>query len=181
MRPLQPSRQRSPMNPDPIQEPPVTTRSRERGFTLIEMLIVVLMVSILASAAMPLAALTKKRANEAELHQALRQIRTALDDYKRAWDQGRIEHHAGDSGYPPNLEALVKGVPDVTSTKGAKMYFLRRIPRDPLASPDLPAAQTWGLRSYSSPPDAPAPGEDVFDVYSTAEGVSLDGTPYRSW
>ncbi|HET8869227.1 MAG TPA: type II secretion system protein [Aquabacterium sp.] len=159
----------------------MTTCNRERGFTLIEMVIVVLMVSILASAAMPLAALTKKRAKEAELHDALRQIRTALDDYKRAWDQGRIEHQAGQSGYPPNLMILVKGVPDVTSIKGGRLYFLRRLPRDPFAEPDLPAAQTWGLRSYSSPPDAPAAGEDVFDVYSQTEGVSLDGTPYRTW
>lgn len=153
----------------------------QRGFTLIEMVVVVLMVSILASAAMPMVALSKKRSQEAELRQALRTVRTALDDYKHAWDQGRIERRTDQSGYPPNLDVLVKGVADASSPKGGRIYFLRRLPRDPFANPDLPAAATWGLRSYASPPDSPAPGADVFDVYSLTEGVSLDGTPYRRW
>lgn len=154
---------------------------RSRGFTLIEMVVVVLIVSILASAAIPLAALHKKRTQEAELRQALRMLRTALDDYKRAWDQGRIDKKPEDSGYPPSLDALVKGVKDASSPKGLRIYFLRRLPRDPFADPTLPAAQTWGLRSYASPPDAPALGADVFDVYSTSDGVALDGTRYRQW
>lgn len=153
----------------------------QRGFTLIEMVIVVMMVGILASAAMPLAAMSKKRAQEAELRQALRTLRGAIDDYKHAWDQGRIERKAEQNGYPPNLLVLVNGVPDVSSPKAGRIYFLRRLPRDPFAPADVPAAQTWGLRSYASPPDAPAPGADVFDVYSLTEGVSLDGTPYRRW
>ena len=153
----------------------------QAGFTLIEMVVVVLMVSILASAAMPLAALSKKRSQEADLRLALRTIRTALDDYKRAWAAGRIEHRMDQSGYPPNLDVLVQGVPDAAAAKGGRIYFLRRLPRDPFADPDVPAATSWGLRSYSSPPDAPTPGADVFDVYSKTEGVSLDGTPYRRW
>lgn len=154
----------------------------QRGFTLIEMVVVVLMVGILASAAMPLAALHKQRSQEAELREALRTVRTAIDAYKRAWDQGRIEHRADESGYPPSLEVLVQGVPDATSPKGEKIYFLRRLPRDPFAQDaTLPAAETWGLRSYASPPDAPAPGKDVFDVHSLKEGVAMDGTPYPSW
>lgn len=153
----------------------------QRGFTLIEMVVVVLMVSILASAAMPLAAMSKRRSQEAELRQSLRAIRGALDDYKRAWDQGRIEHKPDQSGYPPNLDVLVKGVADVSSTKTQRIYFLRRLPRDPFASPELAAAATWGLRSYASPADEPTPGTDVFDVYSLTQGVGLDGTPYRRW
>ncbi|MFN4264548.1 MAG: type II secretion system protein [Aquabacterium sp.] len=155
--------------------------AKSRGFTLIEMIVVVLMVSILASAAMPLAAMSKRRAQEAELRESLRTIRSAIDDYKRAWDQGRIEKKPDQTGYPPRLEVLVEGVVDTSSAEGRRIYFLRRLPRDPFAAPDLPAAQTWGLRSYASPPDAPQAGADVFDVYPQAGGVSLDGTPYRRW
>ncbi len=153
----------------------------ERGFTLIEMVVVVLIVGILASAAMPLAALNKQRAREATLRQNLRVLRTAIDDYKRAWDQGRIEKKVDATGYPPNLEVLSKGVKDIGSAQGGMIYFLRRVPRDPFADPELADAKTWGLRSYASPPDAPAAGADVFDVYSTADGVGLDGTAYRQW
>jgi len=160
---------------------PIPHQTADKGFTLIEMIVVVLIVSILASAAMPLATLHKRRMQEAELRQNLRILRTALDDYKKAWDRGQIEKHTDDTGYPPNLEMLVKGVPDATNPKSARMYFLRRIPRDPFADADLADAKTWGLRSYASPPDAPAPGRDVFDVYSPSEGVGLDGTPYRQW
>jgi general secretion pathway protein G len=156
--------------------------ARQRGFTLIEMVVVVLMVGILASAAMPLAALHQQRTREADLREALRTLRTAIDAYKRSWDQGRIEHRAEESGYPPSLEVLVQGVPDATSPKGERIYFLRRLPRDPFAQDaSLPAAETWGLRSYASPPDAPAPGKDVFDVHSLKDGVAMDGTPYQSW
>lgn len=152
-----------------------------RGFTLIEMVVVVLIVSILASAAMPLAALHKRRTKEAELRQSLRVLRTALDDYKRAWDQGRIEKKLDESGYPPTLDVLVNGVKDATSTKGHRIYFLRRLPRDPFGDPDLPDGRTWGLRSYASSPDAPSPGADVFDVYSQSDAMALDGTRYRQW
>ena len=160
------------------------TRRRARppsGFTLIEMVVVVMIVAILASAAMPLAALNKRRGQEAELRQALRTIRTALDDYKTAWDAGRIEKKAGSSGYPPDLATLVDGVRDTSDAQGRRIYFLRRLPRDPFADPLLPAMRSWGLRSYASPPDAPAAGADVFDVYSLADGIGLDGTPYRQW
>lgn len=158
------------------------TRSVDsRGFTLIEMVVVVLMVSILASAAMPLAAMSKRRAQEVELRESLRQIRAAIDDYKRAWDQGRIEKKPDQTGYPPRLEVLVEGVVDASSAEGKRIYFLRRLPRDPFSDRQLLAAQTWGVRSYASPPDAPQAGADVFDVYSQSGGVSLDGTPYRRW
>lgn len=151
------------------------------GFTLIEMVVVVLIVSILASAVMPLATIQKRRQQETDLRDNLRQIRRALDEYKRAWDSGKIEHRVEDSGYPPNLETLVQGVKDVSTPKGGKLYFLRRIPRDPFSDPDLPDAKSWGLRSYASPPEAPAPGKDVFDVYSLSSATGLDGTPYGKW
>ena len=157
------------------------TMAQQRGFTLIEMVVVVMLVGILASAAMPLAALNKRRAQETELREALRTIRLALDSYKRAVDQGRIEKKPDESGFPPNLDVLVTGVPDVLSTQGARIYFLRRLPRDPFADKQLPAASTWGLRSYASPPEAPAQGRDVFDVYSLSDAVGIDGTPYRQW
>lgn len=157
------------------------SRPAARGFTLIEMIVVVLMVSILASAAMPLMSLHKRRAQEAELRDNLRTIRRAIDDYKRAWDAGKLEKKADETGYPPSLNVLVQGVKDVTQADDRKIYFLRRLPRDPLAASDVPAEETWGLRSYGSPPDAPEPGEDVFDVHSRAPGKGLDGTPYRQW
>lgn len=161
--------------------PVPTSIDRQRGFTLIEMIVVVLIVSILASAAMPLAALHKRRTQEVELRLALRTIRTALDNYKKAWDDGRIEKRVDDSGYPPTLELLVQGVKDSKNPKGGRIYLLRRLPRDPFAATDLPAAQTWGLRSYASPPESPSAGADVFDVYSKASGAGLDGIPYQEW
>jgi len=152
-----------------------------RGFTLIEMVIVVMIVGILASAAMPLAALHKRRTQETELRLALRTLREAVDSYHQAWAAGRILKGTEDTGYPPNLQVLVQGVKDVSTPGDKKIYFLRRLPRDPFASASLPAAETWGLRSYASPPDAPQPGADVFDVYSRTPGLGLDGSPYRTW
>ena len=145
-----------------------------RGFTLVEMMVTVAIVGLLASLALPVAQLSMQRAKEQELRLALREIRAALDAYKAAWDDGRIPKRAGESGYPASLEALVAGVEDARSPKKAKLYFLRRIPKDPLAG-------AWGKRSYASPPEAPAEGADVFDVYSLAEGTGLNGVPYRQW
>jgi general secretion pathway protein G len=147
-----------------------------RGFTLIELLVVVAIVAILASAARPLSELNVKRAKELELRRALREIREGLDAYKQASEDGRIERGAGSSGYPPSLEVLVQGMPDRRNPKAQPMYFLRRIPRDPM----MPEG-TWGLRSYASPPDAPSEGDDVFDVYTRASGVGINGRPYREW
>ncbi|WP_233584626.1 type II secretion system protein [Aquabacterium soli] len=152
-----------------------------RGFTLLEMVIVVMIVGILASAAVPLTALHQRRQDEAELRSGLRTIRLALDAYKRAWDQGQIEKKEGETGYPPTLDVLVSGVVDIRQTTPRRIYFLRRLPRDPFAPITEPAAATWGLRSYASPPGQPQPGADVFDVYSRTDGAGLDGVPYRQW
>lgn len=158
------------------------TESRQHGFTLVEMLAVVTIVGILAAAAQPLAVWVHKRQREAELRQALRTLRAGLDAYWQAAHAGRITLKAGDSGYPPDLDALVRGVPDARDPQRAKrLYFLRQLPRDPLADRELPADQTWALRSYDSPPEAPAPGRDVFDVHSRSEGIALDGSRYRDW
>lgn len=155
---------------------------RARGFTLIELVVTVAIVGVLASVAVPLVELNAQRAREHELRSALRQIRSALDEYKRASDEGRIERRVGASGYPRSLDELVQGVPDAKSPTPAKLFFLRRLPRDPFSPErEAPAAQSWGIRSYGSPPDAPVQGEDVYDVYSRSERVGLNGQPYREW
>ena len=153
-----------------------------RGFTLIELVITLAILALLASVAAPLADLTVQRVKEHELKRALRDIRDGIDAYKQASDDGRIVKKPGESGYPRRLEDLVEGVDDLKSPKKDKLYFLRRIPRDPLTTEgELTAAQTWGKRSYASPPDEPQEGDDVFDVYTLASGRGINGRPYREW
>jgi general secretion pathway protein G len=155
---------------------------RSRGFTLIELVVTVAIVGLLATAALPLAQLATQRSKETDLRAALREIRTAIDAYKTAADQGRVEKKVETSGYPASLQLLVDGVEDARSDNHTVIYFLRRIPRDPFF-PDgsAAAADTWGLRSYESPPDAPQAGDDVFDVYSLAPGKAINGVPYHDW
>lgn len=161
----------------------MTMSPRLHGFTLIELVVTVAIVGLLAAVAMPMAELVVQRHKEQELRLALREIRGAIDAYKAAGDEGRIKTSVGSSGYPPSLQALVEGTADAKSADGkAKLYFLRRVPRDPFfADPTAAAPETWGQRSYASPPDAPAAGEDVFDVHSRAGGNGLNGIPYRQW
>jgi general secretion pathway protein G len=157
-------------------------RARHGGFTLVELLAVVAIMAVLASIGMPLAELSMQRAKEEDLRRALRDIRGALDAYKRLSDDGRIERAADASGYPPRLNVLVDGVTDAKSPTAAKLYFLRRLPRDPLDTDATGDAEsTWALRSYASPPDDPKPGKDVYDVHSRSLGTALDGTPYHTW
>ena len=146
-----------------------------KGFTLIELMIVVAIVALLASVAAPLAELGYQRGKEQDLRTALREIRGAIDSYKRAADDGRIERKADDSGFPPTLATLVEGVEDKTDPKKSRIYFLRRVPADPLTGGE------WGLRSYASPATDPQPGKDVYDVYSRSEQVGLNKVPYREW
>ena len=153
-----------------------------RGFTLIELVVTVAIVGILAMAAMPMMEMTAKRQKESELRFALRELRGGIDAYRRAVNEGKIEKKVDESGYPHRLEDLVRGVENILDPNKGKLYFLRRLPRDPFSDdPTLTAAQTWGKRSYASPPDAPLEGVDVFDIYSLSSASGLNGIAYREW
>ncbi len=156
--------------------------SKPRGFTLIELMMTLAIMAVLAMVSIPLAQTALQRAKEQELRRSLIQVRDAIDTYKKAADQGRIELKIGDTGYPHGLRDLVDGVRDMKSPDGRKLYFLRAVPRDPLAAdPDVAPDASWGLRSYASSADDPRPGPDVYDVYSLATGKGLNGVPYRQW
>jgi general secretion pathway protein G len=153
-----------------------------RGFTLIELLVTLAILALLGTMVVPVAQITSQRRDEAELRRSLREIRAGIDAYKKASDEGRVAKAAGATGYPARLEMLVEGVRDMRSPKEAKIYFMRRLPRDPFyTDPETPDADTWGKRSYASEPDEPKEGEDVYDVYSMSEKPGLNGIPYRRW
>lgn len=153
-----------------------------RGFTLIELVITVAILGVLATMALPMLQVTAQRQKETELRAALRDIRSALDAYHQAVVDKKIEAAADASGYPHDLEALTRGVPDITRPDRRPIYFLRRLPRDPF-NPDtaLTAAETWGKRGYASPAEQPQEGEDVFDVFSRSEKKAINGSLYREW
>jgi len=160
----------------------VHRRRTTAGFTLVELVVTVAIVAVLASIGLPLAELAIKRQREQELRIALREVRAAIDAYKLAVDQGRIARSAEQSGYPASLDVLVRGAEDMRSKDREKIYFLRRLPRDPTFPDSLvPAASTWGKRSYASPPDVPREGDDVYDIYSLSPGAGLNGVDYRNW
>ena len=158
----------------------VRRRRGDAGYTFVEVLVVSSILLILASAVMPLARVTIQRQKEVELRRVLRELRTAIDKYKDAVDQGLIaatDVRAGSEGYPPDLDVLVEGVSVANDASGRKLKFLRRIPIDPLTR-----EAEWGKRSYQDKPDSTSwGGSNVYDVYSKAEGTALDGTKYRDW
>lgn len=158
----------------------------KKGFTLTEMLVTLTILAILASAVMPLAKTAVKREKEIELRRNLRQIREAIDAYKRLADEKKIEFDEDSYGYPPDLETLVKGVEveieveeegeDRSSSKKL-VKFLRRIPKDPMTN-----SYDWGLRSYQDEYDSDVwGGENVYDIYTKSLGTGLDGTKYKEW
>ena len=155
-------------------------RPDEHGYSFVELLVVSVILLVLASAIAPLTQATVQRQREVELRRALREIRTAIDGYKDAADLGVIGGTNLDSeseGYPPDLETLVEGVEPVNDASGGKVKFLRRIPVDPIAR-----SGEWGLRAYQDSPDSTRwGGDNVYDVYSRAPGIALDGSRYREW
>jgi general secretion pathway protein G len=142
---------------------------------LIEMVVVVSILLTLTAVALPLAKVTAQREREIDLHRALRQMRTAIDAYKKMAEQGLIELQLGSEGYPPDLQTLVDGIYPVGQVN--KVRFLRRIPFDPMTH-----SQEWGLRAYQDDPDARSwGGQNVYDVFTRSGGTALDGTKYRDW
>ncbi|MEO8196234.1 MAG: type II secretion system protein [Thermoanaerobaculia bacterium] len=147
-----------------------------RGFTLTELLVVCAVLSILAGVTFPVAKYTRKRMKEIELHAQLREMRAAIDEFKRYSDAGFLPIEFGTDGYPKDLETLVEGV-DVVGQIDKKARFLRRIGVDPMLGEDK-----WGLRSYQDDPDSTSwGGENVYDVYSLSNGAGLNGIPYSKW
>jgi general secretion pathway protein G len=150
------------------------------GYTFVELVVVGALLMILASAILPLAKVTIQRQREVELRRVLREVRTAIDKYKDAADQGLIgsvDIKAGSEGYPPDLETLVEGVRMANDASGRRLKFLRRIPIDPMTK-----SAEWGMRSYQDNSDATTwGGQNVFDVFTTSTGTGLDGTKYKDW
>lgn len=152
------------------------------GFTLIELLVTLAIMGVLAVLVVPVAEVSIQRTREHDLRLALREIRSGLDAYKRAVEEGRVQRSSENSAYPKSLKLLVDGVTDLRSPKRVKIYFLRNIPRDPMSTdPNIGNAETWGLRSYISSHEEPREGEDVFDIYSKSPILGLNGIPYRQW
>ncbi len=163
------------------------TNKKIKGFSYVEMVFAVAMLALLAAVATPYLEKNIQRKKELEFRQNLRQIRTAIDEYKEAADQGKIKKSIGDSGYPHRLEDLVNGVDDVTDPQKKKLRFLRRVPADPMYPKSLQADKninpedTWGKRSYDSDADNPREGSDVYDVYSLSADVGMNGIAYGQW
>jgi general secretion pathway protein G len=148
-------------------------RSGERGVSLMELIIVLAILSVLATAAIPAVKFEVKRTKERQLRADLWEMRRAIDMYKDVADLGGIQTKADSNNYPPDLQTLVNGV----DVKDKKMRFLRAIPVDPMSG-----NTDWGLRSNQDPPDSDSfGGQDVYDVYSKSQGTALDGTKYNTW
>ena len=149
------------------------TVRRQRGFTLIELIVATTILLLLSTMALPIARFTLMRARERELREDLWMMRDAIDRYKDASDKGAFQIKVGSDGYPPDLKTLVEGV-DVA---GKKLKFLRRIPVDPITGKD-----EWGMHSMQDDPTSDSWDEqNLFDVYSKSQAVALDGSKYRDW
>ena len=124
---------------------------RERGFTLMELLIVVTLIVVLAGIALSTYSTSVTRAKEAVLLENLFRIRDSIDQY-----------YADKGTYPPDLTALVTN------------SYMRQIPRDPFTE----STDTWQIVMSEPDPSNPNAVPGVYDVKSGAEGVSLSGVPY---
>ncbi len=159
--------------------------SSHSGFTLIELMVSLTIVAIMASVATPMVQVTLQRQKEQQLRERLREIRRAIDSYKKAADDGRIKKNADDTGYPPNLLILAEGVQDIKDPKRKVLRFLRRVPQDPMLriqqTAGISPSAGWGLRSYDSPPDSPRYSQDVYDVYSLSTQTGINRVPYAQW
>jgi general secretion pathway protein G len=158
---------------------------KRKGFTLLELIVAISILTILVAGIVPLTRLTAKRTREIELRRNLRIMRTAIDDFKKSYDKAvdekKIPTTINKSGYPETLLQMVDGF-DFGGLYAYKKKFLRRIPIDPMNPPAPGEEPEWGLRSYSDQPDSTSwGGEDVYDVYSLSEGTALDGTKYSDW
>ena len=155
------------------QQPVWIDRNREKGLTLVELIVTVAILTVLASAVVPIARFQVKREKERILHRDLWEIRSAIDHYKDAADQGSFLNKVESEGYPPDLETLVNGI----DIKGKKVRYLRRIPVDPMTG-----RAEWALRSMQDDPQSDSfGGQNVFDVHSKSPGTALDGTKYSDW
>ncbi len=156
------------------------TRRRHRqqaGYTLTELVVVCVLLVSLSAVLYPTARFTVQRYKEEQLREALRELRNAIDEYKRYSDAQLLPIELGTDGYPSEIEQLLEAHhlqgqgPDVIKR------FLRRIPVDPMTG-----ETEWGLRSYQDGWDEDSwGGENIFDVYSLSEDVGLDGVPYQNW
>jgi general secretion pathway protein G len=152
-------------------------RNRERGLTLIELIVAFTILSMLTTMAVPLARYRVRRDQERDLRWALREIDKAIDDYKDATLQNKIETKLGSEGYPESLKQLVEGVKLLQSPDGKKIKFLRRIPKDPMTG-----SYDWGLRSTQDDPTSQSwGGQNVFSVYTKSTERARDGTLYSEW
>ena len=163
---------------------PRASSSGNRGLTLVELLVTLVILSILAAAALPYAEVTVRREKEIELKRALREVRTAIDAFHDDWKGGKMAKTAdgvSEDGYPKTLEALVKGM-DSGDAKGSKRKYLRRVPRDPFSDSVKSAAEQWVLRGYQDERDSVTwSGRDVYDIRSGSEATALDGSKYKDW
>ncbi len=161
-----------------------SSKGKQCGVTLMELLVTLVILSILAAAAIPYAEMTVKRSNELELRRALREVRTAIDRFHEDWETGKISklgEGVSEDGYPKTLEVLVKGV-ETAQAKGGRVKYLRRIPEDPFGERGKPPMEQWVLVGYQDEPDSDQwGGKDVYSVRTSSEKTAIDGSTYKDW